>query len=216
MLVVIRHLGPALDRHRGALCECTSARLPMQRHAGDYEANAGKLGRAGDLAKHDEAYRRGGGGKQSEQQSEGLPRQASHGELIADIGDDGSGYAYADARAEQQRVGEGGRGVGDADREGGDHRDEHGGAQAVDALACGGDAVAQDDVEDKQGAVGEGEDVADWLVGDPDIGEDEDAGDGEGERGEVLAGAHAGGGEANGAQELDRSDGAEGRRAIAK
>lgn len=130
----------------------------MQGDAGHDQQDAEDVGGAGDLSQDDDADNGGGRGQQRQQQGEAGPRQARHGELVADIGDHRRADADADAGEQQHRRGEGRHRFSEAERQHEQEGDGHGRAEAFDAAAGAalGDAVAEHDVADEQRAVEEG------------------------------------------------------------
>ncbi|MCF3946902.1 hypothetical protein L2A60_09440 [Acidiphilium iwatense] len=105
-----------------------------------------------------------------------------------------------------------GQGGADADRQRGQRCDQHGSRQPVypgRARPARRDAVAEQDVEHEQRAIGEGEDISEHLAGKANFGEHMDAGDRQDEGGKVAPGARARGGDGDGAEELDGADGGE-------
>ncbi len=88
-------------------------------------------------------------------------------------------------------------------------RDKHRAAQAVDARAPAilSNAVAKDDIEHEERAVGKGKGESDWLAAKPDIGEQRAACQRQTQGEEVTPGANANSRQDNLAQEFDGAHG---------
>jgi hypothetical protein len=151
----------------------------MDRHAEHHESHAQDVCGAGDLRQHRQGHGRGGGRQQRQQQREARPRQAGHGELVADIGYYRGGDADPDASGEQLDRLERAQRLDQPDRHHEEPRHGHGRAQDLDPAgrALRGNPMTKHDVGDEQQAVDGRPDQAQRIARPPHVDEHHDARD---------------------------------------